>query len=210
MAFVTIKAVFFDFGGVMLTHMDGIDHAAVEAQFGLPERTLFDCLYRESTYRDFQIGACTREEWFESIRTAAAKRMDADIVDDFMNAWQTSERLLDEDMVALVGRLQSSGFTTGIISNTIPGMEERLRTEMPHLIPIFDVRIGSGDVGVAKPDPAIFHHALEAAGAEPEASVFTDDVSAYAAAARDIGMHGFHFTGYERFAADLRSIGLDV
>ncbi|HEY5638858.1 MAG TPA: HAD-IA family hydrolase, partial [Dehalococcoidia bacterium] len=104
----------------------------------------------------------------------------------------------------------SSGYTTGIISNTIPGMEERLRTEMPHLIPIFDVRIGSGDVGVAKPDPAIFQHALEAAGAEPEASVFTDDVSAYAAAAREIGMHGFHFTGYEQFAADLRSLGVEV
>ena len=40
--------------------------------------------------------------------------------------------------------------------------------------------------------------------------VFTDDVSAYAAAARDIGMHGFHFTGYQQFAADLRSIGLEV
>ncbi|HEY5639312.1 MAG TPA: HAD family phosphatase [Dehalococcoidia bacterium] len=207
---MTIKAVFFDFGGVMLTHMDGIDHGAVEAQFGLPERTLFDCLYRESTYRDFQVGACTREEWFDSIRTAAAKRMPANVVDDFMNAWQNSERLLDEDMVALVGDLQSSGYTTGIISNTIPGMEERLRTEMPHLIPIFDVRIGSGDVGVAKPDPAIFHHALEAAGAEPEVSVFTDDVSAYAAAARDVGMHGFHFTGYEQFAADLRLLGVEV
>ena len=210
MTLMTIKAVFFDFGGVMLTHMDGIDHAAVEAQFSLPKRTLFDCLYRESTYRDFQVGACTREEWFESVRTAAAKRMDANIVGDFMSAWQTAERLLDENMVALVGQLQSSGYTTGIISNTVPGMEERLSTEMPHLIPIFDVRIGSGDIGVAKPDPAIFHHALEAAGAEPEASVFTDDVPAYAAAARDIGMHGFHFTGYEQFAADLRSIGLDV
>ncbi len=127
-----------------------------------------------------------------------------------MNAWQNSERLLDEDMVSLVGRLQSSGYTTGIISNTIPGMEERLRTEMPHLVPIFDVRIGSGDIGVAKPDPAIFHHALEAAGAAPEASVFTDDVSAYAEAARDIGMHGFHFTGYEQFAADLRSLRVDA
>ncbi len=207
---MVIKAVFFDFGGVMLKHMDGIDHAAVEARFGLPERTLFDCLYRESTYRDFQVGGCTREEWFESVRTAAAKRMPADVVGDFMNAWQTAERLLDENMVALVGRLQSAGYTTGIISNTVPGMEERLSAEMPHLIPIFDVRVGSGDIGVAKPDPAIFRHALEAAGTEPEESVFTDDVSAYAAAARELGMHGFHFTGYEQFAADLRSIGLDV
>ena len=28
-----VSAVFFDFGGVLLTHMDGIDHKAVEARF---------------------------------------------------------------------------------------------------------------------------------------------------------------------------------
>jgi HAD superfamily hydrolase (TIGR01509 family) len=144
----------------------------------------------------------------QSIRAAAAKRMTADAVDAFMHAWQNAERLLNEDMLALVGRLRANGYQTGVISNTIPGLEERLRAEVPHLIPLFDIRIGSGDVKMAKPDPAIFHHALELAGAEPRQAVFADDVSAYAAAARDIGMHGFHFTGYERFAEDLRSIGV--
>jgi len=206
----SVKAVFFDFGGVLLTHMDGIDHKAVEAQLGLPERTLFDCLYRESHYRDLQVGACTHDEWLDSIRTAAAKRMAAAMVEVFMDAWQNAERLLNEDMIALVGRLRTAGYTTGIISNTIPGMEARLRAELPHLIPMFDVRVGSGDVKVAKPDPGIFRHALEQAGVEPEASVFTDDVPTYAQAARDIGMHGFHFTGYDRFAEDLRSIGVDA
>ena len=43
-----------------------------------------------------------------------------------------------------------------------------------------------------------------------EASVFTDDVKSYAEAASSVGMHGFHFTGYEQFAADLRSIGVDA
>lgn len=204
-----VSTIFFDFGGVLLTHMDGIDHGAVEAQFDLPERTLLRCLYgRESRYIDLQVGACTYEEWIESIRAAAANHMPVDVVDAFMDAWQNGERLLNEDMIALVGRLRDNGYTTGIISNTIPGMEERIQNEMPHLIPMFDIRVGSGDVKMAKPDPGIFHHALELAGVEPEAAVFTDDRSEYAQAARDLGMHGFHFTGYEQFAADLHSIGV--
>ncbi|HUF52514.1 MAG TPA: HAD family phosphatase [Dehalococcoidia bacterium] len=203
-----VNTIFFDFGGVLLVHMDGIDHKAVEAKLGLPERTLFDCLYRESRYRDFQVGGCTHDDWIESIRAAAAKRLETDAVDAFMEAWQNAERLLNEDMLALVGRLRANGYTTGIISNTIPGMEARLQGETPHLIQLFDIRIGSGDVKLAKPDPAIFHHALEQAGAEPHQAVFADDVSAYARAARDVGMHGFHFTGYEQFAEDLRSIGV--
>ena len=44
----------------------------------------------------------------------------------------------------------------------------------------------------------------------PKFSVFTDDNKAFADAARGVGMHGFHFTGYERFESDLRSLGLAV
>jgi hypothetical protein len=139
-----VNTIFFDFGGVLLVHMDGIDHQTVEAQFGLPERTLLRCLYgKESRYFDLQIGACTHDEWIESIRLAAVNHMDTEIVDAFMDAWQNAERLLNEDMIALVGRLRANGYTTGIISNTIPGMEERLQTEMPHLVPLFDIRVGS-------------------------------------------------------------------
>jgi putative hydrolase of the HAD superfamily len=207
---MTIRAVFFDFGGVLLQHADGIDHKAIEARLGLEERTLFRCLYRDSRYLDYQVGRCTNEEWIESIRVAAATHVGPERVEELMNAWQTAERLLNPLMISLVERLCAGGYRTGIISNTIPGLEERLQQNAPQLIPLFDVRIGSGDIGLAKPDPAIFEHALREMDVAAEASVFADDVRSYAEAARAVGMHGFHFTGYDQFASDLRSIGVDV
>jgi epoxide hydrolase-like predicted phosphatase len=207
---MTIRGVFFDFGGVLLQHADGIDHKAIEARLGLEERTLFRCLYRDSRYMDYQVGRCTNEEWIESIRVAAATHVGPERVEELMNAWQNAERLLNPLMISLVERLRAGGYRTGIISNTIPGLEERLQQNAPHLIPLFDVRIGSGDIGLAKPDPAIFHHALREMDVPAEASVFTDDVKSYAEAACAVGMHGFYFTGYDQFAADLRSIGVDV
>jgi len=148
---MTIRAVFFDFGGVLLQHADGIDHKAIEARLGLEERTLFRCLYRDSRYMDYQVGACTNEEWLESIRAAAQAIVGLERVEELMNAWQEAERLLNPLMISLVERLRAGGYRTGIISNTIPGMEERLAREVPHLIPLFDVRIGSGDVGLRLP-----------------------------------------------------------
>ena len=202
-----ISAVLFDFGGVLLQHMDGIDHKAIELRLGLEERTLFRCLYRDSRYMDLQVGKCTHDAWIASVRTAA-DRLCPDKAGALMAAWQQAERPLNQDMMALVKRLRLADYRTGIVSNTIPGMEERFRQELPQLIPLFDVRVGSGDLGIAKPDPQIYLHAAERLGVAPERCVFTDDVARYAEAARDVGMRGFHFQGYEQFVADLRSVGV--
>jgi putative hydrolase of the HAD superfamily len=207
---MTIQAVFFDFGGVLLQFADGVDHQALEARFELEPRTLMRCLYRDSRYFDFQVGACTHEEWQASIRAAADNLLGAELARQVLVAYEAAERPLNPLMLALIERLRANGYKTGIISNTIPGLEERLQQNAPQLIPLFDVRIGSGDVGLAKPDPAIFEHALRELDVLAEASVFTDDVKSYAEAAGAIGMHGFHFTGYDQFAADLRSIGVDA
>ena len=202
-----VKALFFDFGGVLLQHMDGIDHKAIESRLGLPEKTLYNCLYRDSRYFELHVGGCTHDEWVESVRSAAVKHA-GDKAEALMLAWQEAEHPLNPDMMALVRGLKARGYLLGIISNTIPGLEERLREGLPEFIELFDIRIGSGDIGIAKPDEGIFRHALDGLGVAPEESVFTDDVRKYAEAASALGMHGFYFTGYPQFAEDIRSLGV--
>lgn len=205
-----IKAVFFDFGGVLLQHADGVDHKELEAIHELPERTLLECVYIESRYVDHQVGACTEEEWIESVIAALAKRLGRTKAEEIWSAFEQAERQLNPDMISLVQRLREAGYKVGIVSNTTPGMEERLRERFPLLLEIFHDIIGSGDVQLAKPDPRIWQLAMERLGVAPGESVFADDMRSYAAAARDLGMHGFHFTGYEQFVTDLDSIGVSV
>jgi epoxide hydrolase-like predicted phosphatase len=205
-----IKAVFFDFGGVLLQHMDGVDHKALEALHELPDRTLFDCVYRESRYRDHQVGACTQAEWVESVIGALASRFGQTRAEEIWSAFEQAERPLNADMMALVKRLRANRYKVGIISNTTPGMRARLKERYPDFPPLFDDIVGSGDIKLAKPDPAIWHYAMERLGVQPEESVFTDDTKAYAEAATELGMHGFHFTGYDQFAADLKAIGVEA
>jgi len=201
-----VKAIFFDFGGVLLKTFDGVDHDTIEAEFGLEAKMLRKCVYRDSRYMDFQVGKCTYEEWTGSIREALQKIDER--AEAIMTAFMDSPRMFNDDMLELVKRLHGR-YTLGIISNTTPGMEELLR-ERFELIDLFDVRVGSGDLGIAKPDAGIFLHATKLAGLAPEQSVFTDDRADFAEAARGVGMHGFPFTEYARFAEDLRSVGVEA
>lgn len=201
-----IKAIFFDFGGVILEGFDGVDHAGIEAEFGLEGKSLRRWVYRESRWNDHQIGKCTLEEWHDSIRAAMLAGGMGERTDDLLKRFVEAERLVNQAMVGLIRRLHGR-YTLGIISNTVPGMEERLR-RLLDFVDLFDFIVGSGDVGIAKPDPGIYMHATKLANVSPEQSVFADDRADLAEAARAVGMHGFHFTGYEQFVKDLKSLGV--
>ena len=64
-------------------------------------------------------------------------------------------------------------FKLGVIANQPAGTDERL--ERYGLLHYFDVCVSSGDVGISKPDPAIFHLALEQAGCAPTEAVMIGD-----------------------------------
>jgi HAD superfamily hydrolase (TIGR01549 family) len=203
-----IRAIFFDFGGVILEGFDGVDHDAIEVEFGLEAKALRKWVYRDSRYMDLQIGRVTYDEWTDSIRKAMAAGGQGERAEEMVKRFQDAERLVNHDMVGLIKRLHGR-YKLGIISNTIPGMMDRLR-RLLDFVDLFDVVVGSGDVGIAKPDEGIFLRATEEAGVTPEQSVFTDDRADFAEAARVVGMHGFHFTDYERFVEDLRSVGVEA
>ena len=64
-------------------------------------------------------------------------------------------------------------YKLGIIANQPPGTDERLARY--GIARYFQVCVSSGDVGVSKPDPAIFHLALQQAGCAPEDALMIGD-----------------------------------
>ena len=68
---------------------------------------------------------------------------------------------------------------------------------------MFDVVVCSGDVGLVKPDPAIFQLTLDRLGVAPDEAIFIDDSPGHVAAARALGLQGIHFTTAEALASDL-------
>jgi putative hydrolase of the HAD superfamily len=61
----------------------------------------------------------------------------------------------------------------------------------------FDDVISSADVGLAKPDHAIYRLAAERLGLPVEECLFIDDTERNVVAAREVGMAAIHFRIYE-------------
>jgi 2-haloacid dehalogenase len=66
----------------------------------------------------------------------------------------------------------------------------------------------SGDERLVKPDPAIYHLALDRFGLEPGEAVFIDDRADNVAAANGVGMRGLEFVDAPTLRAQLNALGL--
>ena len=95
---------------------------------------------------------------------------------------------LDPEAPRVIEGLKSRGLRLAVVSNTEDG---RLRDalEAAGVADLFDLLVDSHHVGVRKPDPAIFRHALERLGVEAEEAAFVGDSYAHdALPAHALGM----------------------
>ncbi len=117
---------------------------------------------------------------------------DAQVATMFADLWDRYCGRLDTDLMAYVERLRPS-YRLAIISNSGDGArrEEEKRFRLSRL---FDPIIYSHEVGVAKPDPAIWALACGLIGVAPGETVFVDDAPANVASATEFGIHALQHT----------------
>ena len=77
-----------------------------------------------------------------------------------------------------------------LLSNTNSAHYERLRDRYDFYAPFEQVFL-SHEIGVMKPDPAIFHHVLAKLKVAPEQAAFFDDGARNVAAAKEVGIHAY-------------------
>jgi HAD superfamily hydrolase (TIGR01509 family) len=94
-----------------------------------------------------------------------------------------------EDSLPVVHELRQRGVKTALVSNcshSTRGIVDRLG-----LVDAFDEVILSFEVGLAKPDPAIYREALRRVDVEPNRAVFVDDQQKYCDGAASIGIETY-------------------
>jgi FMN phosphatase YigB (HAD superfamily)/DNA-binding Xre family transcriptional regulator len=91
----------------------------------------------------------------------------------------------------------AQNYHIGVLSNSMPGFIPSMRQAgmLPDVT--FDEIIDSSEVGLLKPEPAIFQLATERAGVEPHEIMLIDDSRANLMAAEDAGWRAIHFDNYQ-------------
>ena len=94
-----------------------------------------------------------------------------------------------EPMVELVKELRDSGIRLGVLTNNVLEFRDNWRSMMP-FDEWFDDIVDSHEVGLRKPNPAIYQLALARLGAEAGRTAFLDDVATSVWAAESVGIRG--------------------
>lgn len=97
---------------------------------------------------------------------------------------------------ALLRKLKAQGLRVGVLSNTLPSLQESLAYH--GLASYVDGFFASCALGVAKPDPKAFLLALEGLGLDPEETLYLDDDPENVDAARRLGLRAEVYAVYQR------------
>jgi putative hydrolase of the HAD superfamily len=96
-----------------------------------------------------------------------------------------------------------------LLSNTNALHFEMLRETYQPWLRHFHAEVLSYEVHSMKPDAAIFHAAVKAAGCAPHECWYTDDIASNVEAAKAIGMDAVVFESREQIERELRSRGIE-
>lgn len=185
---MTLSGLLVDFGGVLTTDVFVAFREFCEAE-GLPPDTVRDRFMQDPAARgllaDLETGRLTEAE-FERPFAELLGVAPAGLVDRVFGGMHP-----DREMIEAVRAAKRAGVRTGLLSNSW-GPDRYDRSTFPEL---FDADVISGEVGVRKPDPAIYGLAAERMGLPASAIVFVDDLPGNLKPARALGMTTVHHRG---------------
>lgn len=188
-----IKAIIFDFGGVLMRTDDPEPRQRMAKRLGLSIRELEAIVFEGEDGHMAEVGAITSEERW--------KRVTAMLGLSAPDAWQSfpgqffAGEVLDIELLEYVRDLHGT-YKTALLSNASDSLDEYVRNTL-ELGDAFDAIIISALVGVSKPDPAIYHLALDQLQVAPDEAIFVDDRRDNVEAAASVGMHAIQFSTRE-------------
>jgi putative hydrolase of the HAD superfamily len=199
-----IRAVMFDFGGVISTSpFEAFAHLEVER--GLPAgfiRTVNatnpdDNAWARLERSEIDVGAFAAE-WSAEAR-ALGHELDGRLV---------LERLSGEIRPGMVAAIDScrKAYKTACLTNNFAAPDRVVSDEVAEVYARFDAVLESRTLGVRKPDRRFYELACATLEVEPDESVFLDDLGVNLKPARALGMHTIKVADPDEALAELARV----
>ncbi|MEE1820966.1 HAD family phosphatase [Streptomyces sp. BE20] len=195
------RGVIFDFFGVLTFNMVEVI-TSFEAREGIPRGTFLRAWADprgQELFRQLELAEIGQTEWnsrFAVLMGVAPNDLMARYLHDAFPAYSVIE---------VARQARAAGIRTAVLSNSL-GREPYDSYAGFDLRNAFDVVVLSAEVGLRKPDPAIFSLTLDRLGVPAEETVFVDDSEQNLVAAAELGVTPVHGLDEKVTAARLRGL----
>ncbi len=182
------KAIIFDYGKVLSLPPTQQQWQELSTRFGKPLQE-FQRIYwgnREELDR----GTLDNAAYWKKVGADCGLNIsdaEAEALIEHDNAQWTNE---NPAMLALARDLHKAGYKTAILSNMEHRMLAAMRSKLAWLNE-FDVQIYSCEVGVVKPEAAIYELCCQRLGCAPQEALFLDDKKVNTEGAKRAGMQSY-------------------
>ena len=198
---IRIKAAIFDFGRVISSQKPDSLFRAYEVELELAPGTINQIMFESQAWQDALIGRISAKDFWHMIGPALGLES-REKIDGFRRRYHAAESI-DRGVLNLIRQLHDR-YKLAVLSNSPPGLTDWLCDW--EILDLFDVVYCSGDEGMIKPDPAVYHATLNRLGILPHEAVFIDDTIGHVKAAQSLGIHGIEFTNAEQLELELDAL----
>jgi putative hydrolase of the HAD superfamily len=189
-----VSWVVFDYGNVISAPQSAVHRAAIEACAGIDPARLWERYW--GCREDYDRGIATAAQFWSAVTDRALLTHEvAALTAEDAASWST----LSLPALAAIEALAARGQRLALLSNAPVEVARHIET-LPVLAQ-FSPRLFSCDVGLTKPDPAIFALLLARLGSPPSEVTFLDDRSENVAAATASGLRARLVDGPSVFSA---------
>ncbi len=200
---MTIKAIGFDLGGVLIQNSIHVFYERTMAKLGVTITQLQPIF--EEVEKPFERGEMSPQQFWQEVARRLGESYDPSMLDLWVGDLKQQTPEIPH-MLDLVDRLRSNGYKLGLLSNTTAPHVAVNRTR--HIFDRFDVALMSNEIGCRKPDKEAFQKLADGLGVAPQEMIFIDDLSENVAGAEALGIVAIKFNGYEPLVTQLQSLGV--
>jgi putative hydrolase of the HAD superfamily len=181
-----LRAVVFDYGKVLSGPANPVAHQHLLELTRLPHAVFEEHYW--SHRLEYDHGTLYGQTfWLEFARNASIT-LDQPTIDRLIAQDILLWADLNPGMLRWAAQVRAAGFRTGILSNMGEELLAHIKKNFPWIYN-FDHCTWSCELGLVKPDAAIYQYTLERLGVRAEESLFLDDKSINVEGARRVGMH---------------------
>jgi len=204
-----IKAVVFDVGGVLCPNPLN-EFIKVDREYGLPDGTVMSFLRGGDDFALCETGQMSIVDFYDRCVARIAQAHDVRVTPQRLDAMLEAcmGEAVRPEMIELVIEIKAAGYQTALLTNIFAERREWLHALLPQ--GTIDVFGDSSEMGLRKPDPAIYHKLMEMMGRQPEAIAFIDDFAENLVAARALGITGILFESPEQARQALVAAGVRI
>jgi epoxide hydrolase-like predicted phosphatase len=197
---MSIKAVFFDLGGVIVRTEFQAPRQQLAERLGMEYDDLSKIVFDSDSGIRAAMGEITSaDHWALVLKRLKRPAAELSVIRDEFFAGDIVDRTLVEYIRSLRGK-----YKIGLISNAWSDLRDFIVREK--FDDAFDKMIISAEVGAMKPEPKIFQIALEHFGVKPKEAVFVDDFYVNIEGCEKVGIKGIHFKDAESTLQQLKKL----